>query len=134
MGEISTSECARRAHVCQKFWLPPSHRRLYPRQDATCIAMNGEVTTYDVEILPKKRDTNGAGDASVGGFLSGLFRGKDMRTCVLAGHYSARVIIQTSGYFARVEATNEVVEHRNKLVVRDIWSLFCLRNGINGVE
>ena len=61
--------------------------------------MNGEVTTYDVEILPTEKlvDTNGAGDAFVGGFLSQLVQGKDMRTCVLAGHYSARVIIQASG-------------------------------------
>ena len=60
------------------------------RKDATCVAMNGEVTTYDVEILPKEKlvDTNGAGDAFVGGFLSQLVQGKDMRTCVLAGHYS----------------------------------------------
>ena len=99
-GEISTSECARRAARL------PKNSGSRPRivvftqgKDATCVAMNGEVNTYDVEILPKEKlvDTNGAGDAFVGGFLSQLVQGKDMRTCVLAGHYSARVIIQASG-------------------------------------
>ena len=42
-------------------------------------------------------DTNGAGDAFVGGFLSQLVQAKDLSECVRAGHYSARVIIQRSG-------------------------------------
>ena len=59
----------------------------------------GVVTTYPVEALPKELlvDTNGAGDAFVGGFLSQLAQGKEMADCVRAGHYAARVIIQRSG-------------------------------------
>jgi adenosine kinase len=57
------------------------------------------VTKYPVEKLPKELlvDTNGAGDAFVGGFLSQLVQGKSVDECVRAGHYAARVIIQRSG-------------------------------------
>ena len=42
-------------------------------------------------------DLNGAGDAFVGGFLSQLYKCKDIKTCVNAANYAARQIIQTSG-------------------------------------
>lgn len=42
-------------------------------------------------------DTNGAGDAFVGGFLSGLATGTTMVKCVARGHYCGNVIIQQSG-------------------------------------
>lgn len=66
---------------------------------STVVACNGNVKEYPVEVLPKEKlvDTNGAGDAFVGGFLSQLIQGKDMDACVEAGHWGARYIIQTSG-------------------------------------
>mmetsp|Transcript_453 Transcript_453/g.1157 ORF Transcript_453/g.1157 Transcript_453/m.1157 type:complete len:343 (+) Transcript_453:197-1225(+) len=66
---------------------------------STIVACNGVVTEYAVEPLAKELlvDTNGAGDAFVGGFLSQLVAGKDMETCVKAGHWAAKYIIQTSG-------------------------------------
>lgn len=42
-------------------------------------------------------DTNGAGDAFVGGFLSQLVLEKSIAECVRAGHFAARTIIQRSG-------------------------------------
>ena len=42
-------------------------------------------------------DTNGAGDAFVGGFLALLAKGGDLVECVDAGHWAARQIIQVSG-------------------------------------
>ena len=67
--------------------------------EATLVATNGELLTFPVEPLPREQlvDTNGAGDAFVGGFLSQLMKGADIATCVQAGHYAARVIIQRSG-------------------------------------
>jgi len=46
-----------------------------------------EVTEYLVPKVPKEQiiDTNGAGDAFVGGFLSQLFQEKDIPTCVKVG-------------------------------------------------
>jgi adenosine kinase len=65
----------------------------------TLVACNGEITSYPVDPLPKELlvDTNGAGDAFVGGFLSQLAKGKNIAECVRAGHYAARIIIQHSG-------------------------------------
>lgn len=67
--------------------------------ESTIVAYQGVVTTYPVDPLPKENlvDTNGAGDAFVGGFLSQLVRGKEIVECVRAGHFASRVIIQRSG-------------------------------------
>lgn len=66
---------------------------------STLVACNGMVTEYAVDPLSKELlvDTNGAGDAFVGGFLSQLVAGKDTEACVKAGHWAAKYIIQTSG-------------------------------------
>lgn len=67
--------------------------------EATVVAVNGRTTRYPVMKVDKEKivDTNGAGDAFVGGFLSQLVCGKDISECVRAGHYAAHVIIQRSG-------------------------------------
>ncbi len=66
---------------------------------STIVACNGVVTEYAVDPLDSKLlvDTNGAGDAFVGGFLSELVQGKSIEECVKAGHWSARYIIQVPG-------------------------------------
>mmetsp|Transcript_3240 Transcript_3240/g.4408 ORF Transcript_3240/g.4408 Transcript_3240/m.4408 type:complete len:354 (-) Transcript_3240:242-1303(-) len=65
----------------------------------TCVAVEGKVTCYEVPKLDAKKivDSNGAGDAFVGGFLSQQLAGTDIATCVDAGHYAAQVVIQSSG-------------------------------------
>eukprot|EP00468_Gymnochlora_sp_CCMP2014_P008700 CAMPEP_0167752578 /NCGR_PEP_ID=MMETSP0110_2-20121227/7219_1 /TAXON_ID=629695 /ORGANISM="Gymnochlora sp., Strain CCMP2014" /LENGTH=352 /DNA_ID=CAMNT_0007638215 /DNA_START=39 /DNA_END=1097 /DNA_ORIENTATION=- len=67
--------------------------------NSTVVAVDGKATSYVVPKLDSKKivDVNGAGDAFVGGFLSQVIAGEDLPTCVDAGHYSAQVIIQTSG-------------------------------------
>lgn len=52
-----------------------------------------------VEKLPADKivDTNGAGDAFVGGFLAQLVQEKSLETCVRCGIWAARQIIQRSG-------------------------------------
>ena len=42
-------------------------------------------------------DTNGAGDAFVGGFLSQFVDGKEEKVCVAAGTYAAQYMIQRAG-------------------------------------
>lgn len=53
-------------------------------------------------VIPIKADdiidTNGAGDAFVGGFLAGLAAGVEIKDCVARGNYAANVVIQRSGY------------------------------------
>ena len=65
----------------------------------TIVCTSESSKEFPVEALAKDQlvDTNGAGDAFVGGFLSQLVQDKELETCVKAGHYAARYIIQQSG-------------------------------------
>lgn len=65
----------------------------------TTVAQDGEIHEMPVPKLPTDKivDLNGAGDAFVGGFLSQLILGKQLKKCVDAGHYAAQCIIQVSG-------------------------------------
>lgn len=65
----------------------------------TIVACEGKLVEYAVTPLPKEQlvDTNGAGDAFVGGFLAGLLAEKSVGDSVEAGHWAARFIIQQSG-------------------------------------
>jgi adenosine kinase len=65
----------------------------------TVVASNGEVVEYPVEPLRKELivDTNGAGDAFVGGFLARIVEGKAVSEAVRSGNFAARTIIQFSG-------------------------------------
>lgn len=65
----------------------------------TTVAVDGKVTEYPVNLVPKDDivDTNGAGDAFVGGFLAKLVKGGTVEEAVHAGSWSASVVIQRSG-------------------------------------
>nr|XP_055181502.1 adenosine kinase isoform X3 [Nyctereutes procyonoides] len=68
------------------------------RED-TIMATENEVTAFAVLDQDQKEivDTNGAGDAFVGGFLSQLVSDKPLTECIRAGHYAASVIIRRTG-------------------------------------
>merc|ERR1712124_39020 len=57
--------------------------------DPTIVAQNGFTKEYAITPLPQDKlvDTNGAGDAYVGGFLAALSKGKDIEACCKAGAY-----------------------------------------------
>ncbi|TPX65331.1 adenosine kinase [Spizellomyces sp. 'palustris'] len=67
--------------------------------EQTILVSEGSVKEYPIiKIQPEAIvDTNGAGDAFVGGFMSQFVQGKPFDTCVAAGHYVANVVIQRSG-------------------------------------
>eukprot|EP01018_Ginkgo_biloba_P025262 Gb_17651 [translate_table: standard] len=67
--------------------------------DPVVVAEDGKIKLFPVILIPKEKlvDTNGAGDAFVGGFLSQLVLGKSVEDCVRAGNYAANVVIQRSG-------------------------------------
>ncbi|KAL4605468.1 hypothetical protein ACB092_09G031300 [Castanea dentata] len=67
--------------------------------DPIVVAEDGKVKTFPVVLLSKDKivDTNGAGVAFVGGFLSQLVQEKSIEDCVRAGCYAAKVIIQRPG-------------------------------------
>ena len=67
--------------------------------EPTIVAFNGKVQEYP--ITPIKADdivdTNGAGDAFVGGYLAQLIQGKGVDECIRCANYAANYIIQQSG-------------------------------------
>jgi adenosine kinase len=77
------------------------HRHVVITQGAeqTLVAYRGNVTTYSIVPLAADKivDTNGAGDAYVGGFLAALAKGKSTEECHKAGAHSACAIIQVDG-------------------------------------
>jgi len=67
--------------------------------DPTIVAVKGVVTKHPIIKLDSSKivDTNGAGDAFVGGFLAALSKGKNVEECCKAGNHSASIVIQHSG-------------------------------------
>lgn len=68
-------------------------------KDPVLLAQNGKVTEIPVEKLSDDEivDTNGAGDAFVGGFLAQFIQQKPLELCILCGNWAARQIIKESG-------------------------------------
>lgn len=68
-------------------------------KDPVILVENGKINLIPVNVLSREQivDTNGAGDAFTGGFLSQLVLGKSYATCVKCGIYAATHIIQHSG-------------------------------------
>ena len=75
----------------------PQHTSSYITANVSIMA--SQVKTYPVIKLPKEQlvDTNGAGDAFVGGYLAQLVAGKGVEECIRAGNFCANTIIQRSG-------------------------------------
>merc|ERR1712019_216373 len=67
--------------------------------EPTIVAVHGNVTLHPINKLDASKivDTNGAGDAFVGGFLAALSKGKSVADCCNAGNHAASIIIQHSG-------------------------------------
>jgi adenosine kinase len=65
----------------------------------TIVVKDGVAHEFPVPPVPADEivDTNGAGDAFVGGFLAGLVKGDSLELCIKAGNYAASVIIKVSG-------------------------------------
>ncbi|XP_019903085.1 adenosine kinase b isoform X3 [Esox lucius] len=68
-------------------------------RDDTVATVGEKVTMFPVLDIDQNDivDTNGAGDAFVGGFLSELVQERPLEECIRAGHYAANVIIRRAG-------------------------------------
>lgn len=68
-------------------------------KDPVLLAQNGKVIEIPVHELSDEEivDTNGAGDAFVGGFLAQFIQEKPLETCVRCGIWAASEIIKRSG-------------------------------------
>lgn len=66
---------------------------------ANSDATGKRLEKYSVPVLTDTEivDTNGAGDAFVGGFLAYKLMDKSMKECVEAGIYAAQDVIKNSG-------------------------------------
>jgi adenosine kinase len=67
--------------------------------DPTIVATSTTMQQFAVEKIPLEElvDTNGAGDAFAGGFLSQLVQNMPLSNAISAGHYTAGVIVRRSG-------------------------------------
>lgn len=67
--------------------------------DPVLLIRDGTITEFPVEKLSADQivDTNGAGDAFVGGFLAQLVQERGFDSCIKCGIWAARKIIQRSG-------------------------------------
>ncbi|RZC35806.1 adenosine kinase [Asbolus verrucosus] len=63
------------------------------------LAREGKITEFPVNVIPKEKivDTNGAGDAFAGGFLSQYIQDQNLDVCVRCGIWTAGQIVQRSG-------------------------------------
>ncbi|KAG7492797.1 hypothetical protein MATL_G00018340 [Megalops atlanticus] len=68
-------------------------------KNETVATIGDKVMTFPVLDIDQNDivDTNGAGDAFVGGFLSELVQERHLEQCIRAGHYAANVIIRRVG-------------------------------------
>jgi len=78
---------------------PPRTVVITQGPEPTIVAVRGAVSRHAVVDVPRSVivDTNGAGDAYVGGFLAALARGKSVEACCMVGAYAASVVIQYYG-------------------------------------
>lgn len=67
--------------------------------ESILLVKDNTVIEFPAAKLPEEKvvDTNGAGDAFVGGFLAQLIQGKSIDTCIKCGIWAATEIVQKSG-------------------------------------
>lgn len=79
------------------------------------VCNEGKITEHSVDLLSKEKivDTNGAGDAFVGGYLSQLIQGKDIEECIKCGNFAASTIIQHHGCSFPRECTYKGIDSQS---------------------
>jgi sugar/nucleoside kinase (ribokinase family) len=82
------------------------------RSEKGCVVVEGD-QTWEAPAFPIARlvDTTGAGDMFAAGFLAGLARGSDMKTCGRLGALAAAEIIQHLGARPNVSLKGLAIEN-----------------------
>lgn len=91
-------------------------------KDPVLIAQNGKITEIAVTALADDEivDTNGAGDAFVGGFLAQFIRQKPLPLCVECGIWAAQQIIRRHGCTFEGEANFSEADEKTGKSTSDI--------------
>ncbi|KAK6030527.1 kinase, PfkB family [Ostertagia ostertagi] len=99
LKEIALKAAAMEKHLVLKKSSKPRTVIITQGADPVIVAIGSELTLYPVATIPKENivDTNGAGDAFVGGFLSQYIRKRGIEESVKCGNYAAGEIIQKQG-------------------------------------
>jgi len=99
-GTTDVSEIAAKASLYDKVNTDRKRIVVFTQgPDPVIVAIDGKAHSIPVPTISSDliKDTNGAGDAFVGGFLAALVKGREIDECVRAGIYSSGVVIQHSG-------------------------------------
>lgn len=93
------AEIAKKAQALPKKGKKPRMVVFTQGKEPTIVADGDGVRKFDVPLIDAAQivDTNGAGDAFVGGFLAYFCADKSIEQCVAQGNAAARHIIQQSG-------------------------------------
>lgn len=101
--DTSTAVVAKRLASEVPFNGPPGRARTvvmtHGADPVVVVTGKGEAETFAVPKIPNDDivDTNGAGDAFVGGYLAQMVKGTDLATRVRCGNWAAQIIIKRSG-------------------------------------
>lgn len=98
-GTTNVEEIAVKISQMKKEGSKPRMVVITQGHDPVIVVKGGAIKTYPAEQIPDSKivDTNGAGDAFVGGFLAQLLQGKELDACVKCAIWSATHVIQQSG-------------------------------------
>jgi len=113
LGTEDIKEIAEKIAAMPKANVDRSRMIVFTQGDLPIIVcQDGRISEYSVPaLLPSEMvDTNGAGDAFVGGFLANLVRGKPVKDCVELGKRSAKMIIGRSGCTFPSQTPSEIKE------------------------
>lgn len=98
-GTTNIQEIAVKISELSKAGAKPRMVVITQGHEPVILVKGGSIKTYPVEQISDAKivDTNGAGDAFVGGFLAQLIQGKELEACVKCAIWSASHVIQQSG-------------------------------------
>ncbi|KAK6170623.1 hypothetical protein SNE40_018973 [Patella caerulea] len=100
LGTTNIKEIALKIAAMEKTNKSRSRMVVFTQGDlAAIVAQDGKITEYPATSVNSTDvvDTNGAGDAFVGGFLAQLVQGKPISESMRCGHWAGNLIIQRPG-------------------------------------
>ncbi|CAG2232538.1 ADK [Mytilus edulis] len=104
-------------------------------KEPTILAQDGQITEFPIVPVKKDliKDTNGCGDAFVGGFLSQLAKNKPLDVCMECGFYASKVVQVLIGKDkGRHGLVNFIIKERNWCYVEGLNCEYKLEEEFEG--